>query len=63
FKSEYANVSSKVDPFSQLLKDGQIKDWEAQVTKLKGELDALGMDKMRIELKKQLQDYLDKGGK
>ncbi|MDF2650388.1 MAG: family 1 extracellular solute-binding protein [Paenibacillus sp.] len=63
FKSEYANVSSKVDPFSQLLKAGQIKDWEAQTTKLKGELDALGMDKLRVELKKQLQAYLDKGGK
>lgn len=63
FKSEYANVSSKVDPFSQLLKAGQIKDWEAQSTKLKGELDALGMDKLRVELKKQLQAYLDKGGK
>ncbi len=40
-----------------------MKDWEAQMTKLKGELDALGMDKLRAELKKQLQDYLDKGGK
>ena len=63
FKSEVANIASKTDPFSQLLKDGQIKDWETQVTKLKGELDALGMDKLRAELKKQLQDYLDKGGK
>jgi putative aldouronate transport system substrate-binding protein len=63
FKAEYANVSSKVQPFIQLLKDGQIKDWEAQTTKLKGELDALGMDKMRVELKKQLQAYLDAGGK
>ena len=63
FKAEVANISSKTDPFNQLLKDGQIKDWETQVTKLKGELDALGMDKLRAELKKQLQDYLDKGGK
>jgi putative aldouronate transport system substrate-binding protein len=62
FKAEIANISSKTDPFIQLLKDGQIKDWETEVTKMKAELDALGMDKIRVELKKQLQDYLDKGG-
>lgn len=63
FKAEFANISSKTDPFIQLLKAGQIKDWEAQVIKLKGELDNLGMDTLRIELKKQIQEYLDKGGK
>ena len=52
FKAEFANISSKTDPFIQLLKAGQIKDWETQVTELKGELDALGMDKLRTELKK-----------
>jgi putative aldouronate transport system substrate-binding protein len=63
FKAEVANISSKTDPFIQLLKDGQMKDWQTEVTKMKGELDALGMDKLRAELKKQLQTYLDNGGK
>jgi putative aldouronate transport system substrate-binding protein len=63
FKAEYANISSKTNTFIQLLKDGQIKDWESQVTTMKRDLDALGMDKIRADLKKQLQDYLDKGGK
>ncbi|QYR22275.1 ABC transporter substrate-binding protein [Paenibacillus sp. sptzw28] len=63
FKAEFANISSKTDPFIQLLKAGQIKDWETQVTKLKGELVTLGMDKLRGELKKQIQTYLDNGGK
>ncbi|MGG1556385.1 extracellular solute-binding protein [Paenibacillus ferrarius] len=62
-KAEFANISSKTDPFIQMLKAGQIKDWEAQTAKLAGELKALGLDKVRAELQKQIQDYLDKGGK
>ncbi|MDQ0889698.1 putative aldouronate transport system substrate-binding protein [Paenibacillus sp. V4I9] len=62
-KSETANIASKVDPFTQLLKDGQIKDWEAQMAKLKVEVDALGGEKVNAETKKQIQAYLDKGGK
>ncbi|OCT12172.1 ABC transporter substrate-binding protein [Paenibacillus pectinilyticus] len=62
-KAEVASITSKTDPFIQLLKAGQIKDWEAQTAKLSGELKALGMDKVRAELQKQIQAYLDKGGK
>ncbi|RTE08002.1 extracellular solute-binding protein [Paenibacillus whitsoniae] len=62
-KAEFANMSSKTDPFIQMLKAGQIKDWEAQTAKLAGELKALGLDKIRAELQTQIQAYLDKGGK
>ncbi|WP_079911026.1 extracellular solute-binding protein [Paenibacillus sp. 32352] len=62
-KAELANISSKTDPFVQLLKAGQMKDWEAQAAKLNNELRALGLEKVRAELQKQLQAYLDKGGK
>ncbi|UUZ86671.1 DUF3502 domain-containing protein [Paenibacillus sp. P26] len=62
-KSEYANISSKTDPFIQMLKAGQIKDWETQFEKLNGDLKQLGLEKIRAELKKQIQEYLDKGGK
>lgn len=62
-KGEFANVQSKADPFIQTLKAGQIKDWEKEVVKLNAELKNLGMDKLRAELKKQVQAYLDAGNK
>ncbi|WP_284645889.1 ABC transporter substrate-binding protein [Paenibacillus silviterrae] len=62
-KSEFANIASKAEPWVQLLKAGQMKDWEAQAVKLNGELKAIGMAKLRAELQKQVQAYLDKGGK
>lgn len=62
-KSEFANINSKFTPFLQMLKVGQYKDWTADAVKMNGELKALGLDKVRAELKKQVQDYLDKGGK
>jgi putative aldouronate transport system substrate-binding protein len=62
-KAEFANIQSKYEPFYQMLKNGLLKDWEAEMTKMNGELKALGMDKIREELKKQVQEYLDKGGK
>ncbi|MDR6879589.1 extracellular solute-binding protein [Bacillus sp. 3255] len=62
-KAEFANVQSKADPFIQTLKAGQMKDWETQAVKLNSELKALGLDKIRAEIAKQVQEYLDKGGK
>ncbi|WP_159886956.1 ABC transporter substrate-binding protein [Paenibacillus puerhi] len=62
-KSEFANINSKAEPFVQILKAGQMKDWEAQAVKLNSELKPLGLDKIRAELQKQVQAYLDKGGK
>ncbi|WP_426452477.1 ABC transporter substrate-binding protein [Paenibacillus sp. S-38] len=62
-KGEFANIASKTEPFVQQLKTGQFQDWEAQFTKLNAELKPLGLDKLRAELQKQIQAYLDKGGK
>ncbi|SDD07052.1 putative aldouronate transport system substrate-binding protein [Paenibacillus sp. UNCCL117] len=62
-KGEFANVQSKADPFVQTLKAGQIKDWETSAAKLNNELKGLGLEKIRAELQKQVQEYLDKGGK
>jgi putative aldouronate transport system substrate-binding protein len=62
-KAEFANISSKYEPFSQMLKLGQYKDWTAEAIKMNGELKALGLDKIREEIRKQVQSYLDNGGK
>ncbi|MNC24254.1 hypothetical protein D3C75_723050 [compost metagenome] len=62
-KGEFANIQSKADPFIQTLKAGQVKNWEADVVKLNNDLKGLGLEKIRAEIKKQVQDYLDKGGK
>ncbi|MCR2806315.1 ABC transporter substrate-binding protein [Paenibacillus soyae] len=62
-KGEFANVQSKADPFIQTLKAGQVKDWEAEAVKLNGELNNLGLDTIRSEIKAQVQAYLDAGGK
>lgn len=62
-KGEFANVQSKADPFIQMLKAGQVKDWEADAVKLNNDLKALGLDKIRAEIAAQVQAYLDAGGK
>ncbi|WP_248924277.1 extracellular solute-binding protein [Paenibacillus hamazuiensis] len=62
-KAEFANMNSKYEPFLQLLKLGQYKDWPLEAAKMNGELKALGLDKIREEIRKQVQAYLDKGGK
>lgn len=62
-KGEFANVQSKADPFIQTLKAGQVKDWEAEAVKLNKDLKGLGLDKIREEIKTQVQAYLDAGGK
>ncbi|NIK68047.1 putative aldouronate transport system substrate-binding protein [Paenibacillus sp. BK033] len=62
-KGEFANIQSKADPFIQTLKAGQVKDWETAAVKLNGELKGLGLDKIRAEVAKQVQAYLDAGGK
>jgi putative aldouronate transport system substrate-binding protein len=62
-KSEFANFQSKADPAIQMLKAGQMKEWERDMTKLYNDLKALGLEKIREELKKQVQSYLDNGGK
>ncbi|AFC28907.1 family 1 extracellular solute-binding protein [Paenibacillus mucilaginosus 3016] len=61
-KGEFANIASKAEPFVQQLKTGQFPDWEDQFTRLNGELKALGLDKLRAEVQKQVQAYLDGGG-
>lgn len=58
-KGEAANITSKSDPFTQTLKAGQIKDWETDLLKLAKDLDGLGREKIRAEVKKQVQAYLD----
>ncbi|OXM85393.1 ABC transporter substrate-binding protein [Paenibacillus rigui] len=62
-KNEIAKVTPKVSNFNQLAKLGLIKDYPGEVSKLNQELKGLGLDKLREELRKQLQEYLDKGGK
>lgn len=62
-KGEFANVQSKADPFIQMLKAGQIKDWESELQALNKELQALGLETIRQEIKAQVQAYLDAGGK
>jgi putative aldouronate transport system substrate-binding protein len=61
-KGEFANVQSKADPFIQTLKAGQIKDWEAEFVLINKDLKGLGLDKIREEIKSQVQAYLDAGG-
>ncbi|MBD0381485.1 ABC transporter substrate-binding protein [Paenibacillus sedimenti] len=60
-KAETANISSKYTPFLQMIKNGQYKDWPTDLEKMNKELKALGLDKVREEIRKQVQDYLDKG--
>ncbi|WP_339316418.1 extracellular solute-binding protein [Paenibacillus sp. FSL R10-2734] len=62
-KAEFANIQSKADPFIQTLKAGQVKDWKSDFVKLNSDLKGLGLDKIRTELQKQVQAYLDAGGK
>ncbi|WP_168121716.1 extracellular solute-binding protein [Paenibacillus sp. HB172176] len=62
-KGEFANIQSKADPFIQTLKAGQVKDWEGDAVKLNKDLQGLGLDKIRNEIKTQVQAYLDGGGK
>jgi len=62
-KAEFANMNTKIEPFLQVLKVGQFDNWEAEATKMHGELTALGLEKVREEIRTQVQAYLDNGGK
>lgn len=62
-KSEIAKVTPQWAAANQILKNGVIKDWEAEAGKVNRELRALGLDEIRQELLKQIQEYLDRGAR
>ncbi|OMD66580.1 ABC transporter substrate-binding protein [Paenibacillus odorifer] len=61
-KTEVAKLSSKYLEYYPLMKNGLDPDWRESMTKLNKELSALGLEKVRTELVKQAQEYLDNGG-
>lgn len=62
-KTEIAKVTPKLGEYKPLFVTGSDKNWRETAAKMNKELRALGMDKIRAELVKQVQAYLDKGGK
>jgi hypothetical protein len=62
-KTEIAMVQPKWQESVQLFNVGLDKNWKADAAKLNQELRSLGLEKIRAELIKQLQAYLDNGGK
>lgn len=62
-KTEIAKVTPKLDEYKPLFVTGSDPNWRDTATKMNKELRALGMDKIRAELVKQVQAYLDNGGK
>ncbi|MGF7035578.1 hypothetical protein J2T17_006611 [Paenibacillus mucilaginosus] len=62
-KTEIAKVSPKLEEYKPLFVTGSDKNWRESAAKMNKELRGLGMEKIRAELVKQIQAYLDKGGK
>ena len=62
-KTEIAKVTPKLGEYMPLFVTGSDPNWRDTATKMNKELRALGLDKIRAELVKQVQAYLDKGGK
>ncbi|XEC93980.1 extracellular solute-binding protein [Paenibacillus tarimensis] len=61
-KSEVAKVQPKYDEFYSILQHGLYKDPYVEARKANEEWKALGLEKIREEIVKQLQAYIDAGG-
>jgi putative aldouronate transport system substrate-binding protein len=62
-KTEVAKVTPKHNEYYPIMKNGLDANWKTTMEKENKDLTALGMEKIRAELVKQVQEYLDKGGK
>jgi hypothetical protein len=62
-KSEVAKVQTKFDTANLFYLAGQDANWRKSAAKFNKELKSLGLEKIRAELVKQVQEYLDNGGK
>ena len=61
-KTEIAKVQPKFDDFRKVVDAGLEPNWRQKAESLNKELRALGLDKIRAELIKQVQAYIDNGG-
>ncbi|WP_438351514.1 extracellular solute-binding protein [Paenibacillus sp. FA6] len=61
-KTEIAKLSSKHLEYYALMKNGLDPKWRETMIKENKELTSLGLEKVRTELIKQAQEYLDNGG-
>lgn len=61
-KTEIAKVQPKFDQAIQIIRHGLDPNWKTTAEQLNKELRALGLEKIREELKMQIQAYLDNGG-
>ncbi len=62
-KTEIAKVQPKYDEYKTLVMAGVDSKWKENAVKWNKELRSLGLDTIRAELLKQVQAYLDAGGK
>lgn len=62
-KSEVAKVQPKFDEFNTVVLAGVDPDWKTKAAAVNKQLRSLGLEKIRAELLKQVQAYLDNGGK
>jgi hypothetical protein len=62
-KTEIAKISPKNAEYDQITKLGADPDWRAYTEKYYKEVQALGLETVRAEVIKQVQAYLDSGGK
>lgn len=62
-KSEIAKVQPKYEEFRAIIDAGLEPNWKEKAEGLNKKLRGLGLDKIRAELIKQVQDYINQGGK
>jgi len=62
-KTEIAKISPKNAEYDQITKLGADPDWRAYTEEYYKEIQALGLETLRAEVIKQVQAYLDAGGK
>ncbi|MNZ88562.1 hypothetical protein D3C78_1074570 [compost metagenome] len=62
-KTEIAKVQPRAAQSVDVMNAGLDPSWKANAEKMNTELRSLGLEKIRAELIKQVQEYLDNGGK
>lgn len=62
-QTEIAKIKPLLDPAADILMTGLDPNWKEFAEKLNKEMRDLGLDKVRAEVIKQVQAYLDAGGK
>lgn len=62
-KTEIAKISPKNTEYDQITKLGADPDWRTYTEKYYKEVKALGLETLRAEVVKQVQAYIDAGGK